>query len=173
MAFAFLGTFAATATGAIAGNATGLALGGTMMFAGVASALILGIFAFLMPARTQAGARTREAALGFKQFLERVESPRYRRMITSPEQFERYLPFAMAFKCEKKWAAAFDDLLTQPPDWYHGRHGTFRPTVFAADLGGMASTASSAMSTAPGSSSGSGGGGSVGGGSGGGGVGGF
>lgn len=156
------------------GTATGFVLAATTALAAALSALILAIFAFLMPARTRDGARAREAILGFKRFLERVEAPRYRRMIRSPDQFERYLPYAMAFRCADKWAAAFDDLLTQPPDWYHGHPGRpFRPTVFAGDLGTLASTATSTLASSPSSSSGSGGGGSVGGGSGGGGGGGF
>jgi uncharacterized membrane protein len=155
-------------------TATGIVLGIAIILASGASALILGVFAFLMPARTEQGARTREAALGFKRFLERVEAPRYRRMIKSPRQFEEFLPYAMAFDCAEQWATAFDDLLTEPPTWYHGHHGAFRPTSFASDLGTLASTASSTMASSPSSSSsGSGGGGSVGGGSGGGGGGGF
>ena len=137
-----------------------------------ASALILGVFGFIMPARTEQGARTREAALGFKEFLKKVESPRYRRMIQSPDQFEEYLPYAMAFQCQEQWARAFDDLLTQPPDWYYGHHGHFHASSFASHMGDMATTAGSTMSSSPGSS-GSGGGGSVGGGGGGGGGGGF
>lgn len=148
----------------------GIVLGAAL----VLSALTLGFFGFIMPARTEKGARTREAALGFRQFLEKVESPRYRRMIKSPDQFEKYLPFAMAFECQEEWAEAFDDLLTEPPDWYHGHHphAHFRPSSFAADMSSMASTAGTAMASSP-SSSGSGGGGSAGGGGGGGGGGGF
>ena len=71
----------------------------------VASALVLFVFGRVMPARTEEGARAREAALGFREFLSRVESDRYRRMITSPEMFERYLPYAMAFGVEDRWAA--------------------------------------------------------------------
>ena len=167
----FVLSFAAVPAFAM-GTATGFALGLATLFATGASAIILAVFAWLMAARTEKGARTREAALGFKRFLERVESPRYRRMITSPAQFEQYLPYAMAFGCADKWAKAFDDLLTEPPDWYRGRHGRFVPTDFASDLGTLASTASSTMASSP-SSSGSSGGGSVGGGSGGGGGGGF
>lgn len=148
-------------------------LGITLAAAGGVSALILGIFGFVMPARTEKGARTREAALGFKRFLEKVEEPRYNRMIKSPDQFEAFLPFAMAFQCQEQWARAFDDLLTEPPEWYRGhRHGAFVPTAFASDMGQMASTAGTAMASSPGSS-GSGGGGSAGGGGGGGGGGGF
>jgi uncharacterized membrane protein YgcG len=154
------------------GTGTGVALGISLLAGGVVSGVIVGIFGWLMPARTEKGARTREAALGFKQFLERVESPRYRRMIRSPEQFEEYLPWAMAFRCEDRWAEAFDDMITEPPQWYYGAHGGFRASAFASDLDTLASTASSTMASSP-SSSGSGGGGSVGGGSGGGGGGGF
>jgi hypothetical protein len=154
------------------GSAAAAVTGIVVAAAGVLSAVILGVFAFLMPARTVTGARTLEAALGFRRFLERVETPRYRRMIKSPAQFEEYLPFAMAFRCEETWARAFDGLLAEPPDWYHGGRGRFVPSDFAGDLGTLASTARSTMASSP-SSSGSGGGGSVGGGSGGGGGGGF
>ena len=154
-----------------AGTSTGLAVAAATAAAGVASAIVLGVFTALMPARTETGARTREAALGFRRFLERVESPRYRRMIRSPAQFEAFLPFAMAFRCEDRWAEAFDDMLTEPPTWYHGTHGRFHASSFAGDMSRLASTASSAMASSP-SSSGSGGGGSVGSASGGGGGGG-
>jgi uncharacterized membrane protein len=136
------------------------------------SAMILVIFAQLMPARTPAGARAREATLGFKEFLERVESERYRKMITGPELFERYLPFAMAFGVAEKWARAFEGIYREPPTWYTGGTGHFSPGAFASTMGEMSSAASSSMSSSP-SSSGSGGGGSSGGGSGGGGGSGF
>jgi uncharacterized membrane protein len=134
------------------------------------AALIVAGFAMFMPTRTEAGARAREAALGFKEFLGRVEQDRFKRMITSPEQFERYLPFAMAFQVEERWAKAFEDLFRTPPDWYHGRPGsTFRTTQLARSMSTLSSTAGRTMASSPRSSSGSGGGGFSGGGSGGGG----
>ena len=133
--------------------------------------IILMFFGQIMPARTVKGARAREWALGFKEFLERVEEPRYKRMITSPEMFERFLAYAMAFRVESKWAKAFEDMYTEPPRWYSGPHGaTFHASSFSSDLSAMSTAASSTMSSSP---SGSGGGGSSGGGSGGGGGGGF
>lgn len=138
----------------------------------VLSAVIVFVFAQIMPARTTAGARAREAALGFKEFLGRVESERYRKIITSPELFERYLPFAMAFGVGDKWAKAFEDIYREPPTWYVGGTGHFSATNFASSIGNMSSAAASSMSSSP-SSSGSGGGGSSGGGSGGGGGSGF
>jgi hypothetical protein len=165
-----LGLFGA---GALAGMAPAwispFALG---VGAGVSAVVLIG-FGLLMPARTHAGARAREASLGFREFLERVESERYRMMITSPEMFERYLPYAMAFGVEKRWARAFDDLYREPPDWYSGYgYGHFRASEFTSRMSTMTTTTGSSMSSSP-SSSGSGGGGSSGGGSGGGGGSGF
>jgi len=37
-----------------------------------------------------------QIVLGFEEFIRRVESDRFKRMITGPEQFEKYLPLAMA-----------------------------------------------------------------------------
>ncbi|HYJ79310.1 MAG TPA: DUF2207 domain-containing protein, partial [Longimicrobiaceae bacterium] len=137
------------------------------------SGVVLMVFGAVMPARTMKGARTREASLGFREFLDKVESDRYRQMITSPELFERFLPYAMAFGVEGRWARAFEDLYKEPPDWYSGSgyHG-FRATAFTSRMSTLTSRAGSTMSSSP-SSSGSGGGGSSGGGSGGGGGSGF
>jgi uncharacterized membrane protein YgcG len=174
MALAALLLFAGVGgAGLVEGMAWGwvspLALGAGM----AVSAVIVFVFSRVMPARTPAGARAREAALGFREFLSRVESERYRRMITSPEMFERFLPHAMAFGVADRWAHAFEELYQEPPQWYRG-HGTghFRATDFSSRMSHMSDTAGSTMSSSP-SSSGSGGGGSSGGGSGGGGGSGF
>ena len=143
-----------------------------LIAAGVVSAVIVFVFGALMPARTVAGARAREAALGFKEFLGRVDSERYKAMITSPEMFERFLPFAMAFGVADKWARAFENIYREPPTWYSGGSGQFNTINFASSIGDMSSATASSMSSSPGSS-GSGGGGSSGGGSGGGGGSGF
>jgi hypothetical protein len=140
--------------------------------AGLMSTVILLVFSRIMPARTIAGAHAREATLGFKEFLSRVEEERYKKMITSPALFERFLPYAMAFGVADKWAKAFEDIYREPPTWYVGGSGQFSASSFSHNIGTMSSAMSSSMSSSP-SSSGSGGGGSSGGGSGGGGGGGF
>jgi Predicted membrane protein (DUF2207) C-terminal domain/Predicted membrane protein (DUF2207) N-terminal domain len=171
-----LGAFGVVAAGIFITNAvskTGfLGLDPTMVgVASAISAITMFIFAAIMPARTLRGARAREAALGFKEFLDRVEEDRFKRMITSPGMFENFLPFAMAFKVEKKWAKAFEDMYTEPPRWYSGYDGGhFHTSSFTRDMNAMSMAAGSTMSSSP---SGSGGGGSSGGGSGGGGGGGF
>ncbi|HSU17046.1 DUF2207 domain-containing protein [Longimicrobium sp.] len=141
---------------------------------GLTSGLVVLLFGLAMAARTEKGARAREAALGFREFLSKVESDRYRRMITGPQMFERYLPHAMAFGVEGRWASAFENLYREPPDWYAGSGGynSFSASHFSSQMSGLGSSAASTMSSSP-SSSGSGGGGSSGGGSGGGGGGGW
>jgi uncharacterized membrane protein len=86
--------------------------------------------------------------------------------------FERFLPYAMAFGVEEKWAKAFENIYREPPTWYYGGTGHFSATSFSHSISSMSSAAASSMSSSP-SSSGSGGGGSSGGGSGGGGGSGF
>jgi hypothetical protein len=98
---------------------------GAMIAAAVLSTGILLIFAVIMPARTVEGGRAREASLGFKEFLSRVEEDRYKRLITSPELFEKFLPYAMAFGVADRWANAFKDIYREPPQWYSGGTGPF------------------------------------------------
>ncbi|HUG40580.1 MAG TPA: DUF2207 domain-containing protein, partial [Longimicrobiales bacterium] len=175
----------------------GLAIGGVLTFLGLAlasggvvapaaaiaggvlTALVILGFAVVMPARTIAGTRRLEQILGFEEFLEAVDSDRFRRMVTGPEMFEHFLPFAMALQVEKRWARAFEAIYAEPPQpsWYVGSgNGSFRPTHFTSRVGQMTGRAQSAMASSPRSSGGSGfsgGGGSSGGGMGGGGGGAF
>ena len=74
----------------------------------------------VMPART---ARQLEHVLLFQEFLDRVEADHLKRMIDSPEMFERYLPHAKVLQMETKWAQAFEDLYKEPPGWYSGPAG--------------------------------------------------
>jgi len=121
------------------------------------------------------GARQRERVLGFEEFLDRVEGDRFERVIKTPEMFERFLPYAMAFGVERRWANAFRDVYREPPTWYVGTNPMgFNAGTFSSRLSDLSTRAGSAMSSAPRSSGGSGfSGGSSGGGSGGGGGGGF
>lgn len=143
---------------------------------GLLSGLVIVLFGRVMPARTVAGARAWEAVRGFEEFLRRVEGERFARVVKTPEMFERFLPYAMAFGVEKKWAAAFADIVREPPSWYVGPSPTgFSVSNFSGRLGALTTRAAGTMSSSPRSSGGSGfgGGGSSGGGGGGGGGGGF
>jgi uncharacterized membrane protein len=145
------------------------------VIAAVVSGLVVAGFGRIMPARTVEGARALERVLGFEEFLRRVEGERFERLVKTPEMFERFLPFAMAFGVERKWAKAFQGIYREPPRWYVGTtSGPFDLNGFSSRLGDLSSRTSSAMSSSPRSSGGSGfSGGSSGGGSGGGGGGGF
>ena len=162
-----------------AGGVMGVKFGFTplpFMIAGVLIALIVGVIGHLMPARTLPGTRTLEQVLGFEEFLSRVEKENYARVVKTPEMFERFLPFAMAFGVERQWAKAFKDIVREPPRWYTGGNVTgFNAGTFTGRMSALSSSAGSAMTSSPRSSGGSGfsGGGSSGGGSGGGGGGGF
>jgi len=149
--------------------------------AAVFTALIVFVYGRAVHARTMEGTRALEGVLGFKEFLSRVESNRYNLVKLTPDMFERFLPFAMAFGVESHWAKAFDGIFTQPPNWYVGNSfgPNFYPSSFANGLSGMATHVGSVMSSVPQSSGssgfggGGGGGGFSGGGFGGGGAGGF
>jgi len=150
--------------------------GAAPFVASILSGVIIGVFGHFMPARTVEGARALEGSLGFEEFLDRVESDRFDRIVKTPAMFEKFLPFAMALGVERNWAKAFEGIYTSQPDWYVGtHHRNFGPSVFAMSMVNLSSNAGTAMTSAPRSSggSGAGGGGFSGGGFGGGGGGGF
>jgi uncharacterized membrane protein len=175
-------TIAAVVTGAVLAFGAGGPFAARMglpptpfVVAGIVSGLIILLFSRIMPARTIAGARMLEKVRGFEEFLTRVESDRFARVVKTPEMFEKFLPFAMAFGVEAKWARAFRSIYTEPPTWYAGTNSTaFNAGSFSSRLSEMSEQAGKTMSSSPRSSGGSGfSGGSSGGGSGGGGGGGF
>ncbi len=122
----------------------------TGIAAGILSGLIIVGFGWIMPARTIRGARVLEKALGFEEFLTRVESDRIQRVAKTPQLFEKFLPFAMALGVEQNWTRAFEGIYTQPPDWYQGASvPDFRPRSFVSNLSQMSAAAGSVMTSAP------------------------
>jgi hypothetical protein len=108
------------------------------------STLILIGFAAIMPSRSVAGARAREAALGFKEFLSRVDA------MPSVELFERYLPYAIAFGVQNSWARAFENVYVAAPGWYTGpMGGKFSATSFGARISDLCISAAGSMAAAP------------------------
>ena len=124
------------------------------------------------PRLSKEGRILREEWLGFKLYLETAE--KYRMQNLTPEIFEKYLPYAIIFGVEKKWAKAFDSIIKSEPSWYgHARtlNAVSQASSGASNFSASAfsSSFSSSFSSAF-SSSGAGGsgGGSAGGGGGGG-----
>ena len=147
------------------------------LIGGILSGAIVAGFGWFMSARTSTGVKALAGVLGFEDFLNHVEADRMDRIGQTPETFEKFLPFAMAFGVEKKWVGAFQNIYSQPPSWYQGGYynGGFYPLMFVNSLDTMTSRANSVLASAPRSSGGSGfgGGGGAGRGFGGGGGGGF
>ncbi len=121
-----------------------------IMLAATFSALVIIGFGCFMPARTKRGTELLRQVKGFEEFLTRVEGERYRRMITGPEMFEKYLPYAMALGVAGQWARAFADLYREPPDWYRGHaFQAFNAHVFVSSLEGMSVETHGVMQSAP------------------------
>lgn len=126
--------------------------------------IMLMIASRTMPRKTSAGKNALLAVKGFEEYLSRAEKAEIEYQ-ERQNYFEKFLPYAIALGIADKWANAFEGLQTQPPSWYSGYDGAFRPVIFTRDLNGAMSGWSSAMTSTP-RSSGSGGSGSSWGGSG-------
>ena len=142
------------------------------------------VFYHLLKAPTLLGRRLMDEAEGFRMYLTFAEKDRLDILNPpeeTPELFEKYLPYALAFDVENQWNQRFAKVLQEAgeggdyrPGWYHSRSWVSGDVAnLGSSLGGAFTGAISSSSTAPGSSSGSGGGGSSGGGGGGGGGGGW
>ncbi|MCC6564097.1 DUF2207 domain-containing protein [Candidatus Uhrbacteria bacterium] len=148
--------------------------GGLMIFAAIVSAVIIGIFGWHMPQKTKEGAIVAEEAEGFKLFLSVTERDRLNFTDAPerrPDQFARFLPAAVAFGVEEKWAKQFANLAIQPPSYIQGGSNAWTAFNYAHMVDSMHAASASSLYHNP-SSAGSGGSGFSGGGSGGGGGGG-
>lgn len=152
----------------------------------IATFLVHAFFYYFLRQYTDAGNKLLADINGFKLFLTTTELERMKIIGTpptrTPELYEKYLPYAMAFGVEKEWTQQFGPMFAEMkshgtpyvPIWYIGAmSGGFRADTFSRDLSSSLSSVIAASATPPGSSSGSGGSGSSGGGSGGGGGGGW
>jgi uncharacterized membrane protein len=144
----------------------------------IISAGIISAFAFFMPALTKKGAEVKEKILGLKMYLTVAEKARiefHNAPEKNPEQFEKFLPYAMVMKVEKEWAKQFEGIYNIRPTWYEdpSHQGMFNAAVLAGSLSSFdtsaVSTLGATVSSASSGGSGFSGGGSGGGGGGGGG----
>lgn len=140
------------------------------------SAIILIIFSFIMPKRTQAGAELNWKIDGFKLFMETVDKDRAA-FYEKENIFEKFLPYAIIFGITKEWVKRMKEIYGEEfyashvPAWYSGGTGAFDADSFSSAITSL-SDSIAANTSAP-SSSGSGGSGGSGGGGGGGGGGGW
>jgi uncharacterized membrane protein len=145
---------------------------------------VLIIPCMLLRTYTPAGLQLVDEINGFKLFLRATEQERLAMLSAperSPQQYERFLPYAIALGVEKQWTRQFKSVLERLSEterqhifmWYHGY---WSPALFASlgsDLSTNLSYGFMQSSAAPGSRSSSGGSGFSGSGGGGGGGGGW
>jgi len=156
----------------------GVALGTSYLWWGVMLAIVgVGFFLFgnVVPKRTQAGADMYSQIEGYRQYVNVAEEERLKFQEKENIFFE-LLPYAMVLGVADKWGKAFEDVVTEPPEWYEGSHGTaaaaggFSTGEFAQSMESTGDTVSGSFSSSGGGAGGaSGGGGAAGGGAGGGG----
>lgn len=152
-------------------------------FIGIITIVILGIFAKIMPKRTDYGNEIIGKLKGFKRFLETAEKLQLEELVNkNPEYFYNILPYTYALDVSEVWMKQFESIAMQAPNWYAG-YNTFSVYEFNHFMNNTMKTAQTNMtavqqdnsggygSFSGGSSSGGGftGGGFSGGGSGGGG----
>jgi uncharacterized membrane protein len=141
----FVSTFLADMFGAIG------------LFSLFLSSIIIILFSFIMPIKTQKGVETKEYILGFKEYLSVAEKDRinfHNAPAKNPERFEKLLPYAMVLGVEKEWAKQFEGIYNESPSWYSDPSGArFNAVLLASNLGHFSSFSSSNMSSRPSSSS--------------------
>ncbi|MDM7916020.1 MAG: DUF2207 domain-containing protein, partial [Candidatus Eisenbacteria bacterium] len=100
-------------------------------------------FAPAMPQRTRRGVEARAWALGFEEFVDRVEREKLE-AADARTLFEKLLPYAMALGVSSRWAKRFEGIYDRPPSWY--RSGSFTTTGMAFSTGSFEQGLTSAMS---------------------------
>ncbi len=148
----------------------------------VANLVLFLLYRYLIKRPSEEKLALRARLKGFKMYLSAAEEKQLQHFnppTMTPEVFEKYLPYAIAFKVEKIWGDRFQDMISKAlvdpnyrPGWYSG--SMMHYGSFASHMNSSLSSSVQSSSTPPSSSSGgSSGGGSSGGGGGGGGGGGW
>jgi len=97
-------------------------------------AIIMFIFARIMPRKTLFGAGQAAVARSLKNFLV-SQSRQLAFQAKNQMMFEKLLPYAIAYGVEKIWAERFKDLNLRKPDWYEGGSMThFNSVLLATSL---------------------------------------
>lgn len=110
------------------------------VIAGAIVAVVMMIMAPHMPAKTRKGAEATALSRAFKTYLMSLEKYADPKQVT--DQFEKYLPYAIAFGLEKSWINRFRQIPTTPmPGWYYpvGRPYLGRTGGLGTSTGGIGS----------------------------------
>ena len=133
--------------------------------------LMLWRFTKKMPRKTKEGGQVYKEVWGLKEFIEKVEAPRIKRMVNEDSDFfGKILPYAIVLGCADEWAKKFEGIKLKAPDWYEsestslGHH--FLAQRMVTSMGHSLNTMSNTFQSAPRQSSSAGSGGSFSGGGG-------
>ncbi|MBK7269563.1 MAG: DUF2207 domain-containing protein [Flavobacteriales bacterium] len=147
----------------------------------VANLILFLLYVYLIKRPSEEKQALRSRLLGFKMYLSAAEEKQLQHFnppAMTPEVFEKYLPYAIAFKVEEVWGERFQSMISRAlvdpnyrPGWYSG--SILHYGSFAHHMNSSLSSSVQSSSTPPSKSGGSSGGGSSGGGGGGGGGGGW
>ncbi|HEY4723673.1 MAG TPA: hypothetical protein VII92_17595, partial [Anaerolineae bacterium] len=95
-----------------------------------------------MPVKTRKGTEAKAAWLAFKRYLSNLE--KYTQVQEATDQFDKYLPYAIAFGIDRTWINKFARIQTTPvPMWYfpYGYHrGMYMGGVPHSAGGGLGHT---------------------------------
>ena len=144
----------------------------------VANLILFLLYVYLIKRPSEEKQALRARLFGFKMYLSAAEEKQLQHFnppTMTPEVFEKYLPYAIAFKVEEVWGERFQSMISRAlvdpnyrPGWYSG--SILHYGSFAHHMNSALSSSVNSSSTPPSKSGGSGGGGSSGGGGGGGGC---
>src|SRR5690606_17925407 len=82
------------------------------------SGLFMLIIGQHMPRKSKKGAEEAAKWIAFREYLENIE--KYADLDNVAKDFDRYLPYAVAFGLEKSWIRRFSKVSATPiPSWYY------------------------------------------------------
>jgi uncharacterized membrane protein len=149
-----------------AGGMEEMGLSGTVLFVPISLGIVavaLIIVGQFMPAKTRTGAEEAAKWNAFREYLRNLE--RYENLEDAADNFDKYLPYAVAFGIDQAWIRRFSKVSTAAvPIWYyptyrggHYSRGYRAGTPLSQNLGGGGLP--SAADVAPGNLARAGGGG--------------
>jgi len=121
----------------------------------VAAIVPIVFFAIITRKRSEFGQKKLEQILGFREFIDKVEMDKLKRMIDEDPQFYYHiLSFAIVMGLEKKWAKKFASITLEPPSWYMGNYTVWDALFLSSMLNRCNTALVSSIAVAPKSSPG-------------------
>ena len=95
-----------------------------VVFTGITGMVISLVCLANMPKRNKRGRLALGQVLGFKKFLEAAEKRRIESLIReNPNYCFDVLAFAYVLDVSDVWVKKFENMVKEPPNWYHSSHG--------------------------------------------------